>query len=140
MNDVSHRVFGNQTLEEAFPNIDPGLEPFGERVIVMIKMPPKKTKGGLFLTLATQETDADTCQVAKIVSVGPLAFKHRTSGEQWVEGAWYKVGDHVRVPKYLGDRWAIKVSDEDTVVFAVFKDLDIIGRITGDPLLMRSFI
>lgn len=139
MSSGSARVFGDQTLEEAFPAVDPGLQPFGERVVVQIKMPPSKTKSGLILTDYTKETDSDTCQVAKVVKIGSLAFRNRTTGEPWVEGEWYKEGDFVRVPKYQGDRWVIKISEDQKVVFAVFKDLDLIGKIE-DPLTMRSFI
>jgi len=133
------RVLGDQTLEEAFPEVDPGLVPFGERVLLQIKTPPTKTKSGLFLTENTRQTDADTCQVAKVIALGKGAFKHRTSGQSWWEGEWFDVGAFVRVPRYLGDRWEVKHTDDVKVVFAIMKDLEVLGRV-DDPLTMRSFI
>jgi co-chaperonin GroES (HSP10) len=135
----SPRVFGDQTLEEAFPACEPGVVPFAEKLVVQIKRPPQKTKGGIHLVEYTKQTDADTCQIGKVIAIGPGAFRHRTTGEPFHEGAWVKVGDYVRVPKYLGDRWGIKIDDMDPIVFAIFKDLDLVGLV-HDPLTIRSFI
>ena len=79
-----------------------------------------------------------------MVSVGPLAFKNRNTMEQWPEGSWCKVGEFVRVPKYGGDRWEVplsnKMGDNESAMFVIFNDLDIIGQVTGDPLAIKAFI
>jgi hypothetical protein len=45
------------------------------------------------------------------------------------------------VAKYGGDRWEVKVPDSDeSAMFVIFNDLDIIGQVTCDPLAIRAFI
>ena len=62
------------------------------------KAAKKKTKGGIILTSETRETDAWNTQIAKVLRVGELAFKNRTTMERWPEGNWCEPGDFVRVP------------------------------------------
>lgn len=124
---------------DAFPAVDPGVQPFGSRVLVQIRRAKRKTKGGIILSDETRDTEQWNTQVAKVVVVGPLAFKNRTSMEPWPEGNWVGEGDYVRAPKYGGDRWSVAYED-DEVVFALFNDMDLIGKITGDPLAMKAFL
>ncbi|QDH50451.1 co-chaperonin GroES protein [Caulobacter phage KcrB] len=128
-------------LEEAFPACDPGVQPFGSRVVVQIRTPKKKTKGGIILTDEVRETDLYNMQVAKVIAVGSLAFRNRNTGELWPEGSWCEIGDFVRVPRYGGDRWTVKVNGgEDEAVIVIFNDLDLIGKVTGDPLAVKAFL
>ena len=127
-------------LAEAFPDVNPGVQPFGSRVLVQIRTPKTKTKGGIILTRDTVDTEKWTTQVAKVVCVGPLAFKNRNTQEAWPEGEWCKAGDFVRVPKYGGDRWEVPVDKNDNAMFVIFNDLDVIGQVTGDPLTVKAFI
>jgi co-chaperonin GroES (HSP10) len=128
-------------LAEAFPAVDAGIRPFGSRVLVQIRTPRKISRGGIIIDLGTQETEKWNTQVAKVISVGPLAFKNRTTMEPWPEGAWCKPGDFVRVAKYGGDRWEISYGDiGEKAMFVIFNDLDIIGDVTGDPLAVKAFI
>lgn len=130
-----------QSLEEAFPSVDPGVVPAGSRVLVQIRTPKKKTKGGIILTSETRETELWNVQTAKVVALGSLAFKNRDTMADWIEGAWCKVGDFVRCPKYGGDRWSVPTGDgSEEALFVVFNDLDIIGKVTGDPLSIKAFI
>ena len=81
--------------------------------------------------------------VAKVIAVGPLAFKKRDTMEPWPEGSWCEVGDYIRVPKWGGDRWEVAVPDqpdEDPALFAVFNDHEVITKVTCDPLTMRAFV
>jgi hypothetical protein len=76
-----------------------------------------------------------------VISLGPLAFKNRNDMTAWPEGAWCQAGEFVRVAKYGGDRWEVKVPDTDeSAMFVIFNDLDIIGQVTGDPLKIKAFI
>jgi hypothetical protein len=50
------------------------------------------------------------------------------------------VGDFVRVPKYGGDKWTVKIDDDQEVIFVILNDLDLIGKVTGDPLAMKAFV
>lgn len=128
------------SIEEAFPNVDPGVRPFGSRVLCQIRLPKKKTKGGIILTGDTKDTETWNTQVAKVLAVGDLAFKNRNTQEAWPEGAWAKPGDFVRVPKYGGDKWTVKLDEDREVIFVILNDLDLIGAVTGDPLAMKAFI
>lgn len=127
-------------LADAFPACDPGVQPFGSRVLVQIRTPKTQTKGGIILPDDVRETEIYNTQVAKVLAVGPLAFKNRNTMEQWPEGSWCEPGDFVRVPKYAGDRWTGKTHDGDDVYLIIFNDLDIIGQITGDPTIVRAFL
>jgi co-chaperonin GroES (HSP10) len=125
---------------EAFPDVHPGIQPFGSRVLVQIRTPRRISRGGIILSAETQDTEKWNTQVAKVISVGPLAFKNRNTQETWPEGDWCKPGDFVRVPKYGGDRWEVPVNKTDSAMFVIFNDLDIIGQVTGDPLAIKAFI
>ena len=142
MQELANKVeFGYGSIDEAFPPCDPGIHPFGSRVLVQIRTPKNKTKGGIILTSETRETDAWNTQIAKVVAVGELAFKNRTTMEPWPEGSWCAPGDFVRVPKYGGDRWTVKTaSGEDEALLVIFNDLDLVGKVTGDPLAIKAFI
>ena len=96
--------FGYESVEEAFPDVDPRLEPMGDYVLAMIRAPKLRTQGGLVLPAEDRRTEFDNTQVAKVVAIGPTAFKWQKDGSDWFEGAWCKVGDFIRIPKYLGDR------------------------------------
>jgi len=128
------------TLEEAFPSVEPGLIPYGSRVLVQIRSPKKVSSGGIILHSETRETEVWNTQIAKVVSLGPLAFKNRNTMESWPEGSWCKPGEYVRVPKYGGDRWKVAYGNDEEALFVIFNDLDIVGGVTGDPLAIRAFI
>ena len=128
------------SLDEAFPPIDPGVQPFGSRVLCQIRLAKKKTAGGIILTGDTKDTETWNTQIAKVVSIGSLAFKNRNTQETWPEGSWCEVGDFVRVPKYGGDKWTVKINDDEEVIFVILNDLDLIGKVTGDPLAMKAFV
>lgn len=127
-------------LEAAFPEADPGVQPFGSRVLVQIRNPRQKTAGGILIDLGSQETEKWNTQVAKVVSLGPLAFKNRNTMEPWPEGDWCRTSEFVRVPKYGGDRWEVDLGERGVAMFVIFNDLDIVGRVTSDPLKIRAFI
>lgn len=142
MKALSNKVeFAYDGIDEAFPPCDPGIQPFGSRVMVQVRTPKAKTKGGIILTTETRETDAWNTQIAKVIAVGDLAFKNRNTQETWPEGSWCEPGDFVRVPKYGGDRWTVKTADgEDEALIVIFNDLDLVGKVTGDPLATKAFI
>jgi co-chaperonin GroES (HSP10) len=133
----------NQQLEDAFPTVESGAAPLGHRVLVQIRSPKKKTSGGLILAAETQETEKWNTQIARVVALGPLAFKNRTTQEPWPEGSWCAPGDFVRCPKYGGDRWEVPLENHPTseqALFVIFNDHELIARVTGDPLKMKAFI
>lgn len=127
------------SVDDAFPAVEPGIIPFGSRIMVQIRRAKDKTQSGIYLPEEARKTEASNTQVAKVVALGPLAFKNRSTMTEWPEGAWCQVGDFVRTPKYGGDRWTAKHEDEE-IEFVIFNDLDIIGKVTIDPTTIRAFI
>lgn len=127
-------------LLEAFPYVDPGVKPLGSRVLIQIRSPETKSKGGIILTDSDKDTQYWNTTVAKIVAVGPLAFKNRNTQETWPEGEWCKPGDFVRAPRYGGDRWKHTDDAGTTGYFCLINDLDILALVTTDPLAIKAFI
>lgn len=138
MDFANKLLFGYESLEDAFPECDPGVEPFGSRVLVQFRSVKKRTAGGVEIPDEVLDTEHYNTQVAKVLALGPLAFHNRSTGQPWPEGMWCKPGDYVRVAKYGGDRWDKKVDGRD-VLFVIFNDLDIIGKVS-DPLAMKAFL
>lgn len=138
----------HQSLEEAFPEVDAGVIPLGPRILVQYRRAKNTTRGGIILIDDARQTEKWNTQVAKVISVGELAFKSRKDGTPWPEGAWAKAGDFVRVPKYGGDKWEVDVPGDEKkpadqrqpALFAVFEDKDMIGRCTGNPLELKAFV
>jgi co-chaperonin GroES (HSP10) len=129
-------------MTEAFPAVDAGIQPFGSRVLIQIRTPKKKSAGGIIIDIhGSNETEKWNTQIGKAIALGPLAFKNRNDMKSWPEGDWCKAGEFVRVAKYGGDRWEVKIpGTDDSAMFVIFNDLDIIGHVTGDPLAIRAFI
>jgi co-chaperonin GroES (HSP10) len=131
-------------LRDAFPAVDPGAVPVGGRVLVQWRQTKKTvTSSGIVLVEETKETEKWNNQVAKVVAVGPLAFKKRDTLEPWPEGNWVEVGDYVRMPKWGGDRWEVPFGDKDkgeTALFSIFNDHEVIAKVTGDPLSVKAFL
>ena len=133
-----------QTLEQAFPEIDPLMAPYGARVLVQLRaVKDKVTSSGIYIPEETKETEKWNTMIGKVLAVGPIAFKKRDTMEPWPEGVWCKVGDYVRVPKWGGDRWEIDFEDngiKGKALFTFFNDHEIIGMVTGDPRDIKAFI
>lgn len=108
-------------LESAFPDVKPGIRPLGPRVLVQLRMTRTRTASGLEIVRDTREFNDSTCQFAKVLARGPLAFCNRSTGQPWPEGMWAKVGDIVRVPKYGGDRMS-KETPDGNIIFVIFDD------------------
>lgn len=142
-----------QSMEEAFPDVDCLNEPLGNQVIVQMRCAKKKA-GSILLVDESKDFDASMVRVAKVIAIGPVAYKNRETFELWPEGAWVKVGDFVRVPGFAGiDSWRIphgkhlemrpggrEVEVPDWVTFVSFNDYDIKTRIKGDPLMIVDYV
>jgi co-chaperonin GroES (HSP10) len=145
MNMSEPVAFDEAELAWAFPSVDPGAKPLGGRILVQLRRTKKKaTSAGIILVEETKETEKWQNMVAKVVEIGPLAFKHRDTMQAWPEGSWCAVGDYIRVPKWGGDRWEVKVPNdddfEDPALFMVLNDHEVIAKLTGNPLAMRAFL
>jgi len=136
-----------ENVDQAFPDLDPGLMPFGSRVVVQKRSPRTRSRGGLIVPHETQETEFWNTQVAKVISLGPAAFKNRDTLDVWPEGDWCQPGAYVRVPKYGGDKWFVYTSEEvaketgvEKACFVLYNDLDLIGEITCDPMDVIAYL
>lgn len=130
-----------ESVEQAFPEVDPLFDPFGSLVLVQMRTPMTRTKSGFYLAEDTRENEKWNTQVGKVIALGPAAFKNRETLEEWPEKAWAAVGDFVRVPKYGGDRWEQPVpNSSDRALFILFNDLDLRGRIRSNPLEYMAYI
>jgi len=120
-------------LGEAFPNVEPGVTPLGGRVLVQLRTTRQKTSSGLILAQETREFNNQSCQLAKVISLGPIAYKGRGNGQPWPEGTWANPGDFVRVPKYGGDKFERSIpGTDDKACFAVYMDHEIISQVNPE--------
>ena len=138
-------AFNEAEMAWAFPSVEPGAKPLGGRILVQLRRAKKKaTSAGIILVEETKETEKWNNMVAKVIAIGPLAFKNRDTMQGWPEGSWCEVGDYIRVPKWGGDRWEVKVPGEDDLeepaLFMILNDHEVIATVTGDPLAMKAFL
>jgi len=116
--------------EECFPAIDTGIEVAGDRVLVQLRREKSTSKGGIILVDETRQTLRFNETVAKVIQIGPLAYKSPEDLSPWPEGNWCNVGDLVRTIKYGGDRFIVQPDDEGSpVVFITLQAREIISRI-----------
>ena len=129
---------------ECFPIIDPGVEVAGDRVLVQLRREKTTSKGGIILVDETKQTLRFNETVAKVVQVGPLAYRNLDENfSYWVEGPWCKEGDLVRTIKYGGDRFVINPDDGGApVVFITLQAREIISRIKNFEYAqkMKAFV
>lgn len=125
-------------LREAFPDVEPGLMPFGYLLVVQLRTPRKRI-GSLYVPDDTRDGEKYRTQVGLVRAMGPSCFKRRDTGDPWVEGNWCEVGAFVRAPMWGGDRWAVKFGKgDDEALFIAVKDTDLIGLQLGDPLAVLT--
>jgi len=129
-------------LRDAFPAVDPEATPLGARILVQLRRSKSKTtKAGIILVEETRETEKWNNMVAKVIAIGPLAFRQRDTMAPWPEGSWCEIGDFLRVPKWGGDRWEVSIAgEEEPALFMILNDHEIIAKVTGNPLTMKAFI
>lgn len=128
---------------ECFPNVDPGIEVVGDRVLVQLRREKISSKGGIILVDETRQTLRFNETVAKVVSIGPLAYKSPDTMESWPEGPWCAVGDLVRTIKYGGDRFVVQPDDEGApVVFITIQAREVISKIKSFEAAqkMKAFV
>lgn len=128
---------------ECFPVIDCGVEVVGDRVLVQLRREKTTSKGGIILVDETKQTLRFNETVAKVVQIGPLAYKNLEDLSPWVEGPWCKVGDLVRTIKYGGDRFVVNPEDGGApVVYITLQAREIISKIKSfeHAQKMKAFV
>jgi co-chaperonin GroES (HSP10) len=108
---------------------------------VQLRGTKQTTDSGIILAPETKETEKWQNMVAKVIEIGPLAFRHRETMNPWPEGSWCSVGDYIRVPKWGGDRWEVEVGkNQEKALFMILNDHEVIAKVTSNPLEMIAFI
>ena len=93
---------------ECFPVIETGVDVAGDRVLVQLRREKTTSKGGIILVDETKQTLRFNETVAKVIQVGPLAYRNLDADlTPWPEGPWCKEGDFVLVRAYSGTRFQI---------------------------------
>ena len=129
--------------QECFPNVDPGVEILGDRVLVQLRREKITSKGGIILVDETKQTLRFNETVAKVIGIGPLAYKSPDDLTPWPEGPWVKVGDLVRTIKYGGDRYVVQPDDDGAaVVFITLQAREVISKIKSFEAAqkMKAFV
>ena len=129
--------------EECFPVVDHGIEVAGDRVLVQLRREKTTSKGGIILVDETRKTIKYNETVAKVIQIGPLAYRSPDDLTPWPEGSWCKEGDLVRTIKYGGDRCVIDAGDDGAaVVFITLQAREIISRIKSfaHAQRMKAFV
>ena len=123
---------------ECFPVIDPGVEVLGDRILVQLRREKTTSKGGILLIDETRQTLKFNETVAKVIQIGPLAYKNLDDLTDWIEGAWVKPGELVRTIKYGGDRFVIDPDDDGApVVFITIQQREVISKIKSFEAAQR---
>jgi co-chaperonin GroES (HSP10) len=128
---------------ECFPNVEPGIEVLGDRVLVQLRREKTKSKGGILLVEETTQTLKFNETVAKVIQIGFLAYKMPDTLEPWPEGPWCSIGDLVRTIKYGGDRYVVDAGDEGApVVFITLQAREIISKVKSfeHAQRMKAFV
>ncbi len=128
---------------ECFPIVEPGIEVLGDRVLVQLRREKTTSKGGIILVDETTQTIKFNETVAKVIQIGPLAYKNLDDLTPWIEGPWCQVGDLVRTIKYGGDRYVVDAGDEGApVVFITLQAREIISKVKSfeHAQRMKAFV
>jgi co-chaperonin GroES (HSP10) len=129
--------------QECFPEVDPGVEILGDRVLVQVRREKITSKGGILLVDETRQTLRFNETVAKVIGIGPLAYKNPDDLTPWPEGPWVNVGDLVRTIKYGGDRFVVQPEDDGApVVFITLQAREVISKIKSFEAAqkMKAFV
>lgn len=121
-------------LSKRFPKTDPGFSPPGDRIIVQLRGALEKSNAGFKYDSRTQWSQLYNEHVAKVIALGPNAFKFNDSkANPWPEGAWYETGDYVLVPKCRTDKIIV-----GGVHFLALKCYEILGVLYTNPLSITN--
>lgn len=120
-------------IKEHFPEVKPNVKMCGAKILVQLRTMKEKTQGGLILVEETKKFNDGNTQLGRIVDMGGIAFRDRSTGEVWKEGMWAEVGDIVILPRWGGFRFELPINNgESKAIFAVFDDTNVQMVVDGD--------
>jgi co-chaperonin GroES (HSP10) len=114
---------------EQYLNLLP--KPVGYRLLVRPYQPKKKTKGGLYLTEKTLETQQLTTVVGLVVKMGDLCYKDKN---KFPTGPWCQEGQFIVYGRYAGARFKTKYGEH-----RILNDDEIIGTINKPEDILALF-
>lgn len=142
--------FTAEEVAERFPEVDPGVKPFGSRVVLQIRSPLHKSRGGILLPADVSEAEYFLTQTGMVRALGSVAFRNRTTLAAWPEGEWAQPGMFVRMPKYNQDKWWVEYelpskdkegrAVKNKALFMMINDLDLLGERTGNPFAISGYL
>tara|TARA_R100001443_G_scaffold90864_3_gene97464 strand:+ start:2002 stop:2436 length:435 start_codon:yes stop_codon:yes gene_type:complete len=106
-------------------------KPVGYRLLVRPYQPKKKTKGGLYLTEQTLETQQLTTVVGLVVKMGDLCYKDKN---KFPTGPWCQEGQFIVYGRYAGARFKTKYGEH-----RILNDDEIIGTINKPEDILALF-
>lgn len=108
-------------------------KPSGWKILIKKKKPNEKSKGGIYLPDQAKEAESYMDICAQVVSIGPLAWCDRETGERWKCDRWAKPGDWVIVPKFT--QFKMEIEEEE---YRFINDDEIIA-IVPDPTIIKVY-
>ena len=106
-------------------------KPVGYRLLVRPYQPKAKTKGGLYLTEKTIETQQMTTVCGLVVKMGDLCYRDK---DKFPTGPWCKEGQFVVYGRYSGARFKTKYGEH-----RILNDDEIIGTINKPEDILALF-
>jgi len=106
-------------------------DPTGWRILVRPYIPPKKTKGGIYMSDESQERVALATVCALVIKCGPLCYKDET---KFPDGAWCKEGDWVIFGRYAGSRFKTELGE-----VRILNDDEIIGTVSDPENIIHNY-
>jgi co-chaperonin GroES (HSP10) len=130
-----------ELAHQLFPAVKCPLSPCANRILVQIASPLAKSDGGIIIPEDVKDVQKWTQKLAKVIELGPLAYKDRETGKPWPEGNWVNVGDFIRVGLYGGDRTEIPAPDGGIALFATIADREVFSKIKEgfDPMTLKEW-
>lgn len=127
--------------DQLFPVVEYPTVPLGARILVQIASPLKTSDGGLIIPEDVTEAQKWTQNLAKVVALGPVAYRNRDTLEWWPEGAWCNVGDYIEAPLYGGHRREVPAGNGLIALFATIADREAITKFREgyDPLTLKPW-
>lgn len=106
------------------------MKPLFWHVLIEMRPPEEKSKGGIVLTADIQEADLHLCPVGRVADLGPLAFKTKTSGghDYAVHANDVTVGTNVLVARKIG----VPIKMRDGRYYQLVNDYEILAVLTDD--------
>lgn len=105
---------------------NPGIKPLGNRILLKPIEVENKTSGGIILPDTALEKHKARQQEAIVVDMGVMAFQLEVGGILQYTADKPKIGDKVRVIKYVGDTFV----GDDGLEYKLINDQDILAITT----------